>query len=46
MLQLNENYSNGNNIAVLGTANPSEMGKIFLIMVIMLPCVYGKALFM
>lgn len=29
MLQLNENYSNGNNIAVLGTANPSEMGKIF-----------------
>lgn len=29
MLQLNENYSNGNNIAVLGTANPSEMGQIF-----------------
>lgn len=29
MRHLNENYSNGNNIAVLGTVNPSEMGKIF-----------------
>ena len=29
MRQLNENYSNSNDIAVLGTANPSEMGKIF-----------------
>ena len=29
MLQLNENYSNGNDIAVLGTVNPSEMGQIF-----------------
>lgn len=29
MQQLNENYSNSNSIAMLGTANPSEMGKIF-----------------
>lgn len=29
MLHLNENYSNGNNIAVLSTVNPSEMGQIF-----------------
>ncbi|WP_459187291.1 phage antirepressor KilAC domain-containing protein [Parabacteroides sp. APC149_11_2_Y6] len=29
MRQLNENYSNGNNIAVLSTVNPSEMGQIF-----------------
>jgi len=26
---LNENYSSGNNIAVLSTVSPSEMGKIF-----------------
>lgn len=29
MRHLNENYSNSNNIAVLGTVSPSEMGKIF-----------------
>lgn len=29
MRHLNENYSNSTNVAVLGTATPSEMGKIF-----------------
>lgn len=29
MLQLNENYSNSNSAAVLGTASPSDMGQIF-----------------
>lgn len=29
MLQLNENYSNSNSVAVLGTASPSDMGQIF-----------------
>ena len=29
MRHLNENYSSGNNIAVLSTVSPSEMGKIF-----------------
>lgn len=29
MSQLNGNYSNSTNIAVLGTVNPSEMGQIF-----------------
>lgn len=29
MRQLNENYSNSNSVAVLGTASPSDMGQIF-----------------
>ena len=29
MLQLNENYSNGENATALGTVNPSDMGQIF-----------------
>jgi len=29
MSQLNENYSNSNSVAVLGTASPSDMGQIF-----------------